>query len=133
MRREIFTKNEKIVKLETELQNQAAAYELQLNALREEHNDKARQQRLAAQETDDKLRQEVALLSKELQEVEKFVQEKEELERLRLKDRADIEALNTKLQEMEAEQERRYIQGTMALKKGFEQKYEDLKKRCGLP
>jgi septal ring factor EnvC (AmiA/AmiB activator) len=132
MRREIFTKNEKLVKLESELQDQAAAYELQLSVLREEFGDKARKQRLSAQETEDKLQKEVDMLGKEIQEVEKFVHEKEELERARLRARADIEALNTKLEEMEAEHERRYIQGTMALKKGFEQKYDELKKRCEL-
>lgn len=42
---------------------------------------------------------------------------------------AENDALQNKLEESEREQENRYIQGTMNLKKEYEQKMEELRKR----
>jgi hypothetical protein len=43
---------------------------------------------------------------------------------------AENDALQHKLEETEREQEHQYIQGTMTLKKEYEQKTEELRKRC---
>lgn len=64
-----------------------------------------------------------------IQDVEKYVREKDELERDRLRMHAENDALQNKLEETEREQEHRYIQGTMSLKKEYEQKMEELRKR----
>ena len=132
MRRDIFTKNERVAALQAQLESQAAAAELQLNAQREELTERARALAAAAGEREAALTRQVDALTTELSDLEKFSREKEELERSRLRMRAEIDALQTKLEEAEAAEERRYIQGTMTLKKGFEQKYEELKKRCAL-
>lgn len=66
-----------------------------------------------------------------LQDVDKYVKEKEELERDRLRMHAENDALQHKLEETEREQEHRYIHGTMSIKKEYEQKMEELRKRCG--
>jgi hypothetical protein len=42
---------------------------------------------------------------------------------------AENDGLQHKLEETQREQEYRYIQGTMALKKEYEQKSEELRKR----
>jgi hypothetical protein len=42
---------------------------------------------------------------------------------------AENDALQNKLEEMEREQEHRYIHGTLSLKKEYEQKIEELRKR----
>ena len=67
--------------------------------------------------------------SNEIQDVEKYVREKDELERDRLRMHAENDALQNKLEETEREQEHRYIQGTMTLKKEYDQKMEELRKR----
>lgn len=64
-----------------------------------------------------------------IQDVEKFVREKDELERDRLRMHAENDALQNKLEETEREQEHRYIQGTMTLKKEYDQKMEEARKR----
>lgn len=64
-----------------------------------------------------------------MQEVEQFSREKEELEKDRLRMHAENDALQNKLEEMERQQEHQFIQGTMKLKKEYEQKMEELTKR----
>lgn len=67
-----------------------------------------------------------------MQDVEQFSREKEELEKDRLRMHAENDALQNKLEETERQQEHNFIQGTMKLKKEYEQKMEELTKRCVL-
>lgn len=64
-----------------------------------------------------------------LQDVEQFCREKEELEKDRLRMHAENDSLQNRLEEMERKQEHNFIQGTMRLKKEYEQKMEELTKR----
>lgn len=64
-----------------------------------------------------------------MQDVEQFSREKEELEKDRLRMHAENDALQNKLEELERQQEHNFIQGTMKVKKEYEQKMEELTKR----
>jgi hypothetical protein len=129
MRRDIFTKNEKIGELQAALSDQAASFDIQMQTQCAALEDKLTQEQRAAQETEEKLREEVEGLTKELLELDKFTQEKGDLERSRLRMRAETDELKCKCEEVAQEEERRYIQGTVALQKSYDQKCEKLKKR----
>ena len=131
MRRDIFNKNEKITALQAALHELGTTHEAQLRSQRNEGKDRLAEERATALDTQEQLRAEVDSLTKELSELEKFTAEKDELEKSRLRMRAETDELKTKLEETEAAGERQYIQGTMTLKKGYEQKFEEMKKRCG--
>lgn len=64
-----------------------------------------------------------------VQDVEQFSREKEELEKDRLRMHAENDALQNKLEELERHQEHNFIQGTMKVKKEYEQKMEEVTKR----
>ena len=122
MRRDIFIKNEKLAELQTELARQETAATAKLEAQKSELEEKLGQQESAAQEAEDKLQGEVDSLTRELADLEAFTRAKEDLERSQLAMRAENDALKAKLDKAEQEEERRYIHGTMTLKREFEQK-----------
>jgi hypothetical protein len=67
-----------------------------------------------------------------LQELNKFVKERDTLERDRLQLRADNDALHHQLSECKREAEHKHIQETIALKTTYEQKYNSMATRCRL-
>lgn len=132
MRRDIFAKNERIAELQATLASQEATFSAKLDTQKVELEEKLAQQESSAQEAEDKLQGEVDSLTRELADLEAFTRAKEDLERSQLAMRAENDSLKAKLDKAEQEEERRYIHGTMTLKREFEQKVEELKKRCAL-
>jgi hypothetical protein len=64
------------------------------------------------------------------QELSKFVKERDALERDRLQLRVDKDSLQQQIGDCKREAEHKHIQDTMALKAKFEQKYEQMARRC---
>eukprot|EP00892_Ulva_mutabilis_P000632 jgi/Ulvmu1/1056/UM105_0014.1 len=129
MRRDILTKNDRIAELESSLADQKASYEAQLRQVTQKMEAGISQKNLQLQELEGNYQEQVDSLKKELKDVEQFCREKEELEKDRLRMHAENDSLQNKLEEVERQQEHNFIQGTMRLKKEYEQKMEELTKR----
>ena len=130
MRRDIFNKNEQIVELQNTLAEKQASFDVQLRTTVGALEQRLSEHEAASKRSEEMLRSEVASLTKELSDLEAFTQAKEDLERSQLNMRAENDALKAKLDKAEQEEERRYVYGTMTLKREYEQKMEELKKRC---
>lgn len=87
-------------------------------------------QEAQARDTESKLRAENDALAAELRGLEAFTRAKADLEASQLRMRAENDALQAKLERADAEAERKYVYGTMTLKREYDQKVEELKKRC---
>ena len=87
-------------------------------------------QEAQARDMEAKLRSENEALAAELRGLDAFTRAKTDLEASQLRMRAENDALQAKLERADAEAERKYVCGTMGLKREYDQKVEELKKRC---
>lgn len=130
MRREILTKNEKIARLEQELDKQKRAAETHAKTSESASERAELEAQIKYEELDSSMTARLREATEQLAAVTQFQAVKEDMEGEALQLREEVEGMGKALDEGARESDRRFLEGTTKLKKEFEQRLEEMKKRC---
>ena len=130
MRREILAKTTKIGQLENAFETQKKDYEAKLKALKQRLESSEASSQLRFDEMESEYLTKLDAATEDLASVNEFVALRESMDREILTMRDHNAALQRRLDDSEREEQKRLLEATANMKKEFEQKLEEVKKRC---